>query len=56
MTSKYANNKKTIYIKEEILKEIEAEAKRQDRTVSWIIKRAWLESKEKIKNYPGINL
>ena len=52
MTNKYARNKKSIYLPEQILKEIQEEAKRQDRTVSWLIKRSWLESREKIKRYP----
>ena len=47
--------KKSIYITEEIMKELEVEAKRQDRTVSWLLKRAWLESREKIKRYPSVH-
>lgn len=53
MADKYAKNKKTVYIPNTILQELEAEAKRQDRTVSWLLKRSWLESREKIKKYPG---
>lgn len=55
-TNKYSKNKKTIYIPDPLLRELEAEAKRQDRTVSWLIKRAWLESRDKIKQYPGVEV
>lgn len=51
-TNKYAKNKRSVYLPDPIIQELEAEAKRQDRTVSWLIKRAWLESREKIKKYP----
>jgi len=51
-TNKYAKNKRSVYLSDQIVQELEAEAKRQDRTVSWLIKRAWLESREKIKKYP----
>ena len=53
MKNKHNRSKKSIYIQETILKELEDEAKRQDRTISWLLKRAWLESREKIKSYPG---
>lgn len=54
MKDKYAKNKKTIYLSDPIIQELEAEAKRQDRTVSWLIKRAWIESRKKIKEYPDV--
>jgi uncharacterized small protein (TIGR04563 family) len=54
MAGKYSRNKRSVYIPDQIITELEAEAKRQDRTVSWLLKRAWLESREKIKKYPGV--
>ena len=54
MASKYSKNRKTIYLSNEILEELEVESKRQDRTVSWLLKRAWLESREKIKKYAEV--
>ena len=54
MKNKYAKNKKTIYLPDPIIQELEAESKRQDRTVSWLIKRAWLESRKKIREYPDV--
>ena len=54
MKNKYAKNKKTIYLPDQIVGELETEAKRQDRTVSWLIKRAWIESRKKIKEYPDV--
>ena len=53
--NKYAKNKRSIYIPDQIITELEKEAKRQDRTLSWLIKRAWLESRDKIKKYPSGN-
>jgi uncharacterized small protein (TIGR04563 family) len=52
--SEYKKNRKTIYLPKEIREEIEAEAQRQERTVSWLLKRAWLESRGKIKGYPSV--
>lgn len=53
MVEKYAKNRKTVYLNDQIIKELKEEAERQDRTVSWIIKRAWLESRESIRKYPS---
>ena len=50
--NKYAKNKRSVYLPSQIVEELESEAKRQDRTVSWLLKRAWLESREKVKKYP----
>lgn len=54
MATKNAKNKKTIYLPDPIIQELESEAKRQDRTVSWLIKRAWIESRKKIQSYPDV--
>ncbi len=34
--------KQSLYFPEEMLKEIQAEAARQDRSRSWIVQKAWL--------------
>ena len=47
--------RKNFYLPESYVKEIEAEALRLDRSLSWIIQRAWLEGREKIKKYPSID-
>lgn len=54
MATNKSKNKRSIYLPDSIILEIESEAKRQDRTVSWLIKRAWLESRGKIKEYPDV--
>ena len=53
MSKNFAKNRKSVYIADKMLEELEAEAKRQDRTISWLLKRAWFESKQKIKEYPS---
>ena len=47
--------KQSLYFPEEMLKEIQTEAARQDRSLSWIVQKAWVISRETIKKYPGIN-
>lgn len=47
--------KQSLYFPEQMLKEIQAEAARQDRSLSWIVQKAWMISRETIKKYPGIN-
>ena len=47
--------KQSLYFPEEMLKEIQAEAARQDRSLSWIVQKAWLIARETIQKYPGIN-
>jgi uncharacterized small protein (TIGR04563 family) len=38
-----------------MLKEIQAEAARQDRSLSWILQKAWKIARSEIKKYPSIN-
>jgi uncharacterized small protein (TIGR04563 family) len=46
--------KRSVYLTEQILKELLEEAERQDRSVSWLLQRAWILSKDKIKKqYSG---
>lgn len=50
------DNKKTkqsLYFPEEMLREITAEAKRLDRSLSWVVQRAWMKAKEQIKAMPS---
>jgi uncharacterized small protein (TIGR04563 family) len=47
--------KQSLYFSEEMLKEIEREAQRQDRSLSWVIQRAWGIAREQIKKTPGVN-
>ena len=47
--SSKTKNKKSIYLRTTILDEIQVEADRQDRSVSWILQRAWILSRDHIK-------
>jgi len=47
--------KKSFYLPLEYIEEMEAEALRLDRSLSWIVQRAWVEGREKIKSYPSMN-
>ena len=46
--------KQSLYFPEEMLKEIGQEAKRLDRSLSWVVQRAWKLAKEQIKKIPGV--
>lgn len=45
--------KRSFYLPEEILKDISAEADRLDRSVSWVIQRAWSIAYPEIKKLQG---
>ena len=47
--------KQSLYFPEEMLKEIQAEANRQDRSLSWIVQKAWKISRKEIMKYPSVN-
>ena len=40
---------------EEMLNEIIAEANRQDRSLSWIVQKAWKIARKEIMKYPSVN-
>lgn len=46
--------KKSLYLPREMLDEVEAEAKRQDRSVSWVIQQAWLHARPSLARYPSV--
>lgn len=46
--------KQSLYFPEAMLKEIEAEAERQDRSMSWIVQQAWNIAKGQIAQFPGV--
>ena len=46
--------KKSFYLPASFIEEMEKEALRLDRSVSWIVQRAWIEGRDKIKNYPSV--
>jgi uncharacterized small protein (TIGR04563 family) len=45
--------KQSLYFPEEMLREIQIEATRQDRSLSWIVQRAWQVAREHIARMPG---
>ena len=46
--------KQSLYFPEEMLKEIGAEATRQDRSLSWIVQRAWKAAYKDIMKIPSV--
>lgn len=47
--------KQSLYFPEDMLKEIQAEAARQDRSLSWIVQKAWKIARSEIRKFPSIN-
>ncbi|MCA9538350.1 MAG: TIGR04563 family protein [Myxococcales bacterium] len=47
--------KQSLYFPEEMLKEIQEEAARQDRSLSWIVQKAWRIARTDIQKFPSIN-
>ena len=45
--------KQSLYFPEEMLKEIGAEATRQDRSLSWIVQKAWKAARKDILSIPS---
>lgn len=45
--------KQSLYFPEETLREIQEEAIRLDRSLSWIVQRAWRVARERIAKIPG---
>ncbi|HLL53763.1 MAG TPA: TIGR04563 family protein [Myxococcaceae bacterium] len=49
------NRKQSLYFPEEMLSEIQREAIRQDRSISWIVQQAWKVARADIKRMPSVN-
>ncbi|MCP4503966.1 MAG: TIGR04563 family protein [Deltaproteobacteria bacterium] len=47
--------KQSLYFPEDMLKAIQIEANRQDRSLSWIVQQAWRISQKEIKRFPSVN-
>ena len=45
--------KQSLYFPEEMLREIQREATRQDRSLSWIMQRAWMTARATVGTMPG---
>jgi uncharacterized small protein (TIGR04563 family) len=46
--------KQSLYFPEDMLKEIQEEAARQDRSLSWIVQKAWKIARKEIRKYPSV--
>jgi uncharacterized small protein (TIGR04563 family) len=47
--------KQSLYFPEDMLKEIQHEAQRLDRSLSWIVQQGWKLAREKMKAFPASN-
>lgn len=47
--------KQSLYFPEDMLKEIQHEAVRLDRSLSWIVQQGWKIAREKLKAFPASN-
>ncbi len=45
--------KQSLYFPEEMLSEIRTEAARLDRSLSWLLQRAWRLARKELATYPG---
>ena len=46
--------KQSLYLPDEMFEEIKEEAIRQDRSLSWIVQRAWLHARKTIQETPDL--
>ena len=49
------NRKQSLYFPEDMLEEIQREATRQDRSMSWIVQQAWRLTRTEIHKLPSVN-
>ena len=47
--------KQSLYFPEDMLREIQEEATRQDRSLSWIVQKAWKIARKDIMKFPSVN-
>ena len=53
--AKSDKRKQSLYFPEQMLNEIQFEANRQDRSLSWIVQKAWKIARREIFKYPSVN-
>ena len=53
--SKTDKRKQSLYFPEEMLKEISDEASRQDRSLSWIVQKAWKVARKSMIKIPSVD-
>lgn len=49
------HRKQSLYFPEDMLLEIQREATRQDRSISWIVQQAWKVARTDIRKMPSVN-
>ena len=49
------HRKQSLYFPEDMLREIEFEAQRQDRSLSWIVQQAWKIARADLRKIPSPN-
>jgi uncharacterized small protein (TIGR04563 family) len=49
------HRKQSLYFPEDMLEEIQREAKRQDRSLSWIVQQAWRVARSDLRKMPSPN-
>ncbi len=47
--------KQSLYFPEDMLREIQLEANRQDRSLSWVVQQAWRIARTEIMRFPSVN-
>jgi uncharacterized small protein (TIGR04563 family) len=47
--------KQSLYFPEDMLKEIQTEAARLDRSLSWVVQQAWKAARPRIASFPSLN-
>ncbi|MFH1148920.1 MAG: TIGR04563 family protein [Actinomycetota bacterium] len=47
--------KQSLYFPEDMLKQIQEEATRQDRSLSWIVQKAWKVARKEMSRFPSVN-
>ena len=47
--------KQSLYFPEDMLNEIQIEANRQDRSLSWIVQQAWKIARTEVLRFPSVN-
>ena len=55
MTEPTDKRKQSLYFPEAQLEEIKSEAARLDRSLSWVVQRAWKQARPEIKKLPSVN-
>jgi uncharacterized small protein (TIGR04563 family) len=55
MVERNDKRKQSLYFPEDTLQEIQQEATRQDRSLSWIVQQAWRLARARIATIPGLH-